>query len=131
MLESPTLSQKLLSVFFYYNPQTGETQMLRPSAYIGQFLDNIRKMMADPNRDDSKAFKTLIEAFDQLNKERSHIINNQGEVIADFADKLANYDKEKDKLGAKENEIKDIIKTFNRGDLFSKETAQRSFKQIS
>ena len=42
MLESPEISQKLMSVFFYYNPQTGETQMLRPQAYIGQFLDNIR-----------------------------------------------------------------------------------------
>ena len=49
-------------------------------------------MMSDPNRDDSKAFKTLIEAFDQLNKERSHIVNNQGEVIADFADKIAKFD---------------------------------------
>ena len=86
MLESPEVSQKLLSVFFLYNPQTGETQMLRPLAYITQFLDNIRAMMADPNRDDSKAFKTIIEAFDQVNKERAHIVNNQGKVIADFAD---------------------------------------------
>ena len=131
MLESPEISQKLLSVFFYYNPQTGETQMLRPSAYIGQFLDNIRQMMSDPNRDDSKAFRTLIEAFDQLNKERSHIINNQGQVIADFADKLANYDKEKDVEGKQENEIKDIIKTFNKGDLFSAATAKSSFQQMA
>lgn len=42
MLESPEVSQKLLSVFFLYNPQTGETQMLRPLPYITQFLDNIR-----------------------------------------------------------------------------------------
>lgn len=66
--------------------------MLRPVSYIGQFLDNIRAMMSDPERDDSKAFKTLIEAFDQLNKERSHIINNQGKVIGDFAEKLAKFD---------------------------------------
>ena len=52
--------------------------MLRPASYIGQFLDNIRAMMSNPNRNDAKAFKTLIEAFDQLNKERSHIVNNQG-----------------------------------------------------
>ena len=81
-----------MSVFFLYNPQTGETQMLRPLPYITQFLDNIREMMADPNRNDSEAFKTIIEAFDQLNKERSHIINNQGQVIADFSQKLANFD---------------------------------------
>ena len=60
MLESPDISQKLLSVFFYYNPQTGETEMLRPASYIGQFLDNIRSMMSNPDRNDAKAFKTLI-----------------------------------------------------------------------
>ena len=38
--------------------------MLRPASYIGQFIDNIRKMMADPDRDNQKAFKTIIEAFD-------------------------------------------------------------------
>ena len=76
MLESPEISQKLLSVFFYYNPQTGNTEMLRPQAYIGQFINNIRDMVSDPNRKDSEAFKTLIEAFDQLNQERSHIVSN-------------------------------------------------------
>lgn len=76
MLESPEISQKLLSVFFYYNPQTGDTEMLRPQAYIGQFINNIREMMSDPNRKDSEAFKNLIEAFDQLNQERSHIVSN-------------------------------------------------------
>ena len=35
MLESPDVSQRLLSVFFYYNPQTGKTMMLRPATYIG------------------------------------------------------------------------------------------------
>ena len=132
MLESPTISQKLLSVFFYYNPQTGETQMLRPQAYIGQFLDNIRKMMSDPGRKDSEAFKTLVEAFDQLNKERSHIINNQGDVIADFADKIAKFDQNnKDPNTNGEKEIKSLIDTFNKGDLFAKTTAKQSFNQIS
>ena len=131
MLESPEISQKLLSVFFFYNPQTGKTEMLRPSAYIGQFLDNIRNMMADENRDDSKAFKTIIEAFDQLNKERSHIVNNQGEVIADFAEKLSKYDKDTDKDGSQKNEIGEIIKTFNKGDLFSAATAKSSFEQMA
>ena len=130
MLESPDISQKLLSVFFYYNPQTGETQMLWPSAYISGFLDNIRKMMSQPDRKDSEAFKTIIQAFEQLNVERSHIINNQGKVIADFSDKLANYDKQKDKDGKQEGEIKDIIKTFNTGDLFSAATSKESFEQM-
>jgi hypothetical protein len=92
MLESPEVSQKLLSVFFLYNPQTGETQMLRPLPYITQFLDNIRRAMADPERNDSDVFKKLVMAFDQLNKERSNIINNQGKVIADFSEKLAKFD---------------------------------------
>ena len=56
------------------------------------FIENIRNMVADPNRDDSEAFQAVIEAFDQLNKERSHIVNNQGEVIADFSEKIAKFD---------------------------------------
>ena len=104
---------------------------MRPSAYIGQFLDNIRQMMGDPNRDDSKAFKTLIEAFDQLNKERSHIVNNQGEVIADFADKIAKWDKKADADKTQFEDIRNTIETFNKGDLFSKATASGSFKQMA
>lgn len=64
LLESPDLSQKLLSAFFYHDPGTGNTMMLRPASYIGQFIDNIRKMMADPDRDNHKSFRTIIEAFD-------------------------------------------------------------------
>ena len=106
--------------------------MLRPAPYISQFLDNIRAMMADPNREDSKAFKTIIEAFDQLNKERSHIINNQGQVIADFSDRIAKFDqKNKDVTKNGFGEISDYIKAFNKGDLFSKATAQSSFKQMA
>ena len=91
LLEDADNSQRLLSAFFYYNPQTGQTMMLRPSAYIEQFLDNIRKMMSDPDRDDFEAFKKIFHAFDQLNQERSHIINNQGKVIADLAEKIGKY----------------------------------------
>lgn len=106
--------------------------MLRPQAYIGQFLDNIRKMMSDPNRNDSEAFKKLIMAFDQLNKERSHIINNQGDVIADFADRIAKFDQNnKDPNTHGSKEIKSLIETFNKGDLFSKTTAKSSFGRIS
>ena len=105
--------------------------MLRPLAYITQFLDNIREMMADPNRDDSKAFKTIIEAFDQLNKERSHIVNNQGKVIADFSEKLAKY-KQNGKDSNKElKEITTMINSFNKGDLFAKASVQSSFGQMS
>lgn len=38
--------------------------MLRPAAYIGQFLDNIREAVNDPDRDDQEVFKELIEAFE-------------------------------------------------------------------
>lgn len=127
LVESPELSQKLLSAFFYYNPQTGELQQLRPSAYIGQFLNNIREMLSSDSIDYQDAFKTFIEAFDQLNKERSHIINNQGDVIADFGEKIFNFDKKnKDSL----DEMNRYINTLNRGDLFEKVTAQQSFNQM-
>jgi len=106
--------------------------MLRPASYIGKFLDNIRKMMSDPNRDDSKAFKTLIKAFDQLNKERSHIINNQGKVIADFSERIAKFDQNNKNVSKNGfGEMMDLITTFNKGDLFSKATAQSSFQKMS
>ncbi len=80
--------------------------------------------MNAPDRDDEEAFKTVIEAFDQLNKERSHIINNQGEVIADFADKIAKFDQNNNNVETNGfGEISDYIKKFNKGDLFSKATA--------
>ena len=42
MLESPEISQRLLSAFFYYNPDTGETQMMRPASFIGNFIYRIQ-----------------------------------------------------------------------------------------
>ena len=134
MLESPEISQKLLSVFFYYNPQTGNTEMLRPQAYIGQFIDNIRKMMSDPNRDDSQAFKMLVEAFDQLNQERSNIVSNQAAVIGEFSEKIANFDKsraDKDDYYIVEEEVLEFIDKFNKGDLFSAASGKRSFTQLA
>lgn len=131
LLESPDLSQKLLSAFFYYNPQTGKTQMLRPAAYIGQFLDNIRNLMNDPERDDLEAFKTLIEAFDQLNKERSHVINNQGDIIADFAERIEKFNQEeKDESKSELGELRTHLQKFNKGDLFDNISVRSSFNQI-
>ena len=95
MLESPSMSQKLLSAFFYYDIQSGKTMMTRPSAYIGQFLDNIRNAVNDPDRDNQKVFKTLIEAFEQTNKERQHIMNKQGEALEELAKGIAEFNPEK------------------------------------
>ena len=83
-------------------------------------------MMSNPDRDDLKAFKTIIEAFDQLNKERSHIINNQGQVISDFAERLVKY-REKSDINS-DVAIGDYIKQLNNGSLFSKATAKQSFQ---
>lgn len=49
LLESPELSQKLLSAFYYRNPQNGKLMSTMPASYIEQFLDNIRKMVLDDN----------------------------------------------------------------------------------
>lgn len=49
-------------------------------------------MMSDPNRDDQKAFKTLIEAFDQVNKERAHLIDEHGKLIESTAKKIGDMD---------------------------------------
>jgi hypothetical protein len=71
LVESPELSEKLLSVLFYYDPQTGKLLQLMPKTYIGQFLDNIRNMLTGENVDYQEAFQKFIMAFEQLNVERS------------------------------------------------------------
>ena len=106
--------------------------MLMPQAQIEEFLGNIRKMMVDPERKDMEAFKTLIEAFDQLNKERAHIVENQGKVIVDFSEKIAKFDpNNKDSATNNFSQIGDYIKTLNKGDLFAAATAKSSFEQIN
>jgi hypothetical protein len=65
LLESSSLSQKLLSAFFYFNPHNGKTMMLFPTDYIASVVKQIQEMMLDPNRDDLQAFKTIVETFDQ------------------------------------------------------------------
>ena len=87
--------------------------------------------MNDPDRDDEEAFKTIIEAFDQLNKERSHIINNQGDIIADFAErifKLNQNEKDESKSGLKQ--LKEDVTKFNRGNLFDNISVGSSFMQM-
>jgi hypothetical protein len=52
--------------------------------------------------------------------ERSHIVNNQGKVIADMAEKIGKYN-------AKSQDIRDIeehIKKLNDGNLFDAATAR-------
>ena len=86
-------------------------------------------MMSDPKRDDSKAFKTIIEAFDQLNKERAAIINNQGKVLGDFTERIVKFNKDnKDVATNGMQDIGDYIKKLNAGTLFSGMTGASSFK---
>ena len=88
-------------------------------------------MLTGDRIDYQEAFQTFIQAFDQLNKERSHIINNQGDVIADFAERISKFDrsnKDVSKNGAVE--LHEYVRTLNNGDLFAKVNAQQSFNQI-
>ena len=65
LLEDPDLSQKILSVFFYYNPQTQETQMLRPMQFIGQFVKNLQELMSPSNSLSwRKRLELLVDALD-------------------------------------------------------------------
>ncbi len=63
-----------------------------------------------------------------MNQERSHIVSNQGRVISDFSEKIAKFDQnvKADNLN-QFAEIRDLINTFNKGDLFSAATARSSF----
>ena len=91
-------------------------------------------MMNDPDRDNSDAFKTLVQAFDQLNKERAHIINNQADVIAKFADQIKNLNFDQ-KTGYVDNktltETKEILVKFNKGDMFDNIKVGSSFNQMA
>ena len=66
-----------------------------PPAAIGKFVDNIRDKVSNEDRDNEEVFKEIVMAFEQVNKERAHIVNNQGKIIADMADRLSKFDKDK------------------------------------
>lgn len=129
LLESSELSQKLLSAFFYFDPQTEETMLMRPPEFIGTFLDKIRKMIQDPDRDNQEAFKTLIEAFDQLNEERTHIVNNQGKVLQDFATKIEQFKPGEENSLQVQQDVMDMIGKMNKGNLFDAVTGKSMFMQ--
>jgi len=68
-------------------------------------------------------------AFEQVNKERSHIINKQGEIMADFAERIRRFDpnvKDVSKSGIVE--LTDLLRRFNKGGLFSEISPDKSFK---
>lgn len=68
-------------------------------------------------------------AFDQVNKERSHIINKQGEIMADFAERISRFDpKVKDVANSGIIELSDLLRRFNKGGLFSEISPDKSFK---
>lgn len=105
--------------------------MLYPKAYIGKFLDNIRTLVIENAKDSSegstqKTFQTIIEAFDQLNMERSNLVNEQGKLITNFSEQITNYGRAV--AGDKKSEMVDILANgglrqmfidFNKGDLFN------------
>lgn len=135
LLESSELSQRLLSVFYYYNPQTREVMMLRPASYIGMFLNNIREMVSDEDRDDQEAFKTIIMAFEQMNVERTDYVNKQGEAISKFANKLVSFGQGETRGGSAtkqdEAEIMEMIKKLNKGDMFDSISYSSSFDKMA
>lgn len=63
LLEDPDFSEKILSVFFYYNPQTGETMQLWPMENINKFIGNLQMMMATEGSWRDK-FKMFVDALD-------------------------------------------------------------------
>ena len=70
--------------------------LLRPVSFIGQFVNNIQDLMSEGG-DWREKFIMVLDAFDQLNKERSYIVNNQGTQITNFAEELAKFNlKQKD-----------------------------------
>lgn len=132
LLESPVLSQRLMSPFFYYNPQTAEVMMMRPAAYIGQFIQNIRNLVGtNENRDNISVLKKIVMAFDQMNEEKWYIVNEQGKVINTFINQVYSIDIN-DKRNGYRNEmvLRNMTRRFNRGNLFTNIRTQQSFEQF-
>ena len=92
--------------------------MLRPAAFIGQFLDNIRLLVASNERNGYEApLREVIDAFDQLNKERGHIVNQQGKIITQFADEISRASQNPDDTKMMDDLRKKVVE-FNKGNLF-------------
>ncbi len=62
-----------------------------------------------------------------MNKERSHIVNNQGTQITQFANNIQDID-----LNQKNSEqrIRGLVNEFNKGNLFKNISAESSFDQM-
>ena len=62
-----------------------------------------------------------------MNKERSHIVNNQGTQITQFANNIQDID-----LNQKNSEqrIRGLVNEFNRGNLFKNISAESSFDKM-
>lgn len=115
-----------MSAFYYYQPQTGKVLSLFPDAYIAGFLKNIRNLVSG---DDawSEKFKTIIEAFDQINKERANIVNQQGDVITDFAEKIKNFDLKAENA---DKDLKKMVSDLNGNTMFEKVSVTGALHQI-
>lgn len=127
MVESPELSQRLMSAFFYYDPQSGKVMTTRPQSYMNKFLNQIRDMVLDEDMDEEEKFKTFIEAFDQLNKERSVIVNKQGDTIIQFTEQMSNLDMKSENAT---QQMTDMVKSLNNGTFFKNIDVKQSFNQI-
>ena len=76
-----------MSVFFYIQPKNGKLYTTRPTRYIDMFIEKMRALIASPT-DETEKFNTIVEAFEQLNLERSDIVNSQGDAIDAFVQKI-------------------------------------------
>lgn len=132
VLESPDFSQKLLSAFFYYDPSSGKTLSLRPMEYVGQFVENIRELVGtDPDRDDIEVLKTIIKAMEQMNMERWHIINLQGEALNGFLEDVYKINTERGKNKQAMESLDFLTWQLNKGTLFNHISKKFSFSGIT
>ena len=58
-----------------------------------------------------------------MNKERAHIVNNQGKVIADFADQISKFNIDSTDNNKQFQQIREYIMDLNKGDLFKAATS--------
>lgn len=120
MLESPEVSEKLMQAFYFRNPQTGDIMTVLPTGAISGFIENIRKLVLGEGEWDDK-FKEVIKAFEQVNMERSGLVNKQGKTIEEMANNLQNFDLNQENATEK---LKELIDKFNpeNGGLFNEKT---------
>ena len=106
IMESPELSQRLLSVFYLKDPFSGQIWRTVPTDRLSGFIENVRKIY-EGNLPPDQKLREILMAFEQMNKERGDfLLNEQKQEIDNLVEDLKN---------AKPSEVEQFMGLLNTG----------------